>query len=194
MLSRRFTNSLQPKNQFLNQPLLTLEDIKNSWHADPRTCIKVSSADILQFAAFFATTGQKHTPEFILSTSTAPTAIAKRNTLKNDFLWGRPDESNCDVAWTDNLPGFATPANAACSGAIICRCTAAGDEINIKMIKRNGFTASKFQLFDSLVIVKIQLTLCFRLCSFSTSQRKRMLLLVPIPLDFFAILLDPVYR
>jgi hypothetical protein len=87
-----------------------------------------------------------HTPESILSTSTAPTAIAKRITLKDNFNWGRPDEdeSNCDVAWTDNLPGFSTAANAACSGAIICRCTAAGDEIEEKMMKRNGFSKGKF--------------------------------------------------
>jgi hypothetical protein len=155
MLSTHFTNSLQDENQHLNEPLLTLQVIKDSWHVDPRTCIKVLSADILQFAAFLAATCQKHTPKSILSTLTAPTAIAKCNTLKNDFHCGHPDELNCDVTWTHNLPGLDVPANQACSGAIICHCTAAGDEISIKMIQRNGFTPSKFQLFDSLIIVKI---------------------------------------
>ena len=150
-LSTLFTSSLQPENQFLHNPLLTLEAIKNSWHAHHKTCIKVSSADILQFAVFFATTRQKHTPESLFSA--APTAIAKRDTLKNDFQWGRPDEVNCQTFWTDNLPGFNTPANSACFGVIPCRCTVAGNEIKEKMMDRNGFTAGKLHLIDSLVIV-----------------------------------------
>ena len=150
-LSILLTISLQLENLFLDPPLLTLEAIKNSWHVHQKTCIKVSSADILQFAVFFATTRQKHTPESLFSA--APTAIAKRNTLKNDFQWGRPDEVNCQTFWTDNLPGFDTSANLACSGVIPCRCTAAGNEIKEKMMDRNGFTAGKLHLIDSLVIV-----------------------------------------
>jgi hypothetical protein len=138
----------------LHPPLLALEGIKNSWHVHDKTCIKVSSADILQFAVFFATTRQTHIPESLLPPLTS-TSILKRETLKNDFQWGRPDEvaANCDIAWTDNLPSFVTPANGLCNGAIPCRCTAAGNEIKDKMIDRNNFTASKFHLVDSLVIV-----------------------------------------
>jgi hypothetical protein len=133
----------------LHPPLLTLEGIKNSWHAHDKTCIKVSSADILQFAVFFATTRQTHTPESLLPPLTSTSSL-KRDTLKNDFQWGRPDEANCDIAWTDNLPSFITQANTLCNNIIPCRCTAAGNEIKDKMIDRNNFTASKFHLVDSL--------------------------------------------
>ena len=70
--------------------------------------------------------------------SFSPTANAKRETLKTEFFWGRPDETQCDIAWTENLPGFNTPAT---GGPIPARCTAAGGEIKNKMMDRNGFTA-----------------------------------------------------
>jgi len=113
-------------------------DIKTAWETHPLTCLKVSSADILQFAGLFAATRNKNGPEQL--TSGTITANAKRGTLQNDFLWGRPDETKCDIAWTDNLPGFTTPAS---GGPIPARCTGAGEEIRIKMMDRNGFTAGK---------------------------------------------------
>jgi hypothetical protein len=128
--------SLEPENNFLDNPLNTLMDIKTAWYMHPKTCIDVSSADILQFAIFFATTRQKHIPEPLISFSA--TANAKRTTLLDEFFWGRPDESQCDIAWTENLPGFNTPAS---GGPIPARCTAAGGEIKNKMMDRNGFSA-----------------------------------------------------
>jgi hypothetical protein len=121
--------------------ILSLISIKDDWHAHPQTCIKVLSADMLQFAAFFAATRQSIVPESISTSATSTTAIQKRNTLKADFVWGRLDEANCNEAWTDNLPGFS-------NGAILTdlpgRCIAAGNEIVEKMMNRNGFTAGKF--------------------------------------------------
>jgi hypothetical protein len=119
----------------------SLQSIKNDWHAHPQTCIKVSSADMLQFAAFFAATRQSIIPESISSSATSTTAIQKRDTLKADFVWGCPDEANCLTAWTDNLPGFS---NGAILNDFPGRCVAAGKEIVEKMINRNGFTAGKF--------------------------------------------------
>ena len=138
-------DSAQPENDFLGfdqGPLFTLSSIKSDWMNHLTTCIAISSADILQFAIFFATTRQKDTPEsLLLHSGSLPSAIAKRETLKNDFRWGRPDELNCDPAWTDNLPGPFT--GGACGGLIPCRCAMAGDEIQEKMMNRNGFTAGK---------------------------------------------------
>ena len=54
------------------------------------------------------------------------------------FKWGRPDEDNCDIMWTDNLPGFSPGT----SNDLQDRCIAAGGEIKEKMMDRNGFTAS----------------------------------------------------
>jgi len=124
----------------MDDGILSLISIKNDWHAHPQTCITVSSADMLQFAAFFAATRQKFVPESISSSATSTTAIQKRDTLKADFVWGRPDEANCLTAWTDNLPGFS---NGAISTDFPGRCVAAGTEIIEKMINRNGFTAGK---------------------------------------------------
>lgn len=135
-------NRNEPENNFLDLPLNTLMDIKNSWHEHSFTCINVSSADIIQFAALFATVRQKDTPESLKSGSVS--ANAKRETLKNDFVWGRPDEFNCDVNLTDNLPEFITPSTA--GGTIPGRCTGAGGEIKNKMMDRNGFTAGKREI------------------------------------------------
>ena len=130
----------------MDDGILSLISIKNDWHAHPQTCIKVSSADMLQFAAFFASTRQKFVSESISSSATSTTAIQKRrDTLKADFVWGRPDEANCETAWTDNLPGFNSVDTQNCFSAIPCRCAAAGNEIVEKMINRNGFTAGKFR-------------------------------------------------
>ena len=158
-------DSRQPENSFFDDlsnplfnfegPLFTLSSIKTDWMNHLTTCINISSADILQFAIFFATTRQKDTPEsLLLHSASPPSAIAKRETFKNDFRWGRPDELNCDPAWTDNLPG---PNTFACNGNIPCRCAMAGDEIQEKMMNRNGFTAGKFQFINLLTctILKI---------------------------------------
>lgn len=116
------------QNDFLDDALNTLQDIKNLWHAHADTCINVSSADMLQFAIFFAVNRQKGTPGL---------DAAKRATMISDFTWGRPDEPNCDTTWTLNLPDFNHPAT---NGPIPTRCTAAGGEIKNKMMDRNGFT------------------------------------------------------
>ena len=130
-------------------PLFTLASIKNDWMDHPRTCINISSADILQCAIFFATTRQTGTPEsLLLNSASSPTAFEKRETLKKDFLWGRPDETNCNPEWTDNLPSNFNSCPT--ENNIPCRCANAGGEIEEKMIKRNGFTAGKFVLLDSL--------------------------------------------
>jgi hypothetical protein len=158
-------NSSEPENNFLALPLNTLMDIKNAWHAHPMTCINVSSADMLQFAAFFATTRQKETPDSLIAGSA--TANAKHSTLRNDFFWGRPDETHCDIAWTDNLPGFITPAT---GQSIPDRCTGAGHEIKDKMMDRNGFTAGKmlavfiieYQIACHIYIRRRLLSLIFR--------------------------------
>eukprot|EP01082_Thalassiosira_pseudonana_P015235 g14591.t1.1.5e17418c g14591 g14591.t1 contig9:2220923-2222631(+) len=118
----------EPENDFLDDALNTLQDIKNLWHAHADTCINVSSADMLQFAIFFAVNRQKGTPGL---------DAAKRATMISDFTWGRPDEPNCDTMWTLNLPDFNHPAT---NGPIPTRCTAAGGEIKNKMMDRNGFT------------------------------------------------------
>ena len=108
----------------------------------------MSSADILQFAGLFAATRNKNGPEQL--TSGTITANAKRATLRNDFLWGRPDETMCDIAWTGNLPGFTTASS---GGPIPARCTAAGEEIRIKMMDRNGFTAGKSETKGNVGLV-----------------------------------------
>ena len=74
----------------MNDPLNHLEAIKNNWHSHPDTCINVSSADMLQFAMFFAVVRQSNMIE-PLNLAT-PNVIAKRNLLKTGFAWGRPDE------------------------------------------------------------------------------------------------------
>lgn len=118
---------LQPENHFFDAPINTLQAIKDSWIAHASTCIDVSSADMLQFAIFFAITRQTGTPGL---------DSAKRDKLITQFDWGRPDELNCDVAWTEHLPGFEVGAGQ----SIPRRCTLAGKEIKEKMIEKNGFT------------------------------------------------------
>ena len=73
-------------------------DIKNQRQNHPLVCVKVSSVDIL-------VSWNKNGPEQLTS-GTITTANAKRATLRNGFLWGHPDETKCDIAWTDNLPGL----------------------------------------------------------------------------------------
>ncbi|EJK71330.1 hypothetical protein THAOC_07250 [Thalassiosira oceanica] len=131
---------LEPENNFLNDPLNHLEAIKNNWHSHPDTCIDVSSADMLQFAMFFVVVRQSNLIE-PLNLGT-PNVIAKRNLLKTGFAWGRPDETQCDTMWVDNLPGFSPPNDGNIAGPN-GRCAAAGGEIKTKMMDRNGFTAEE---------------------------------------------------
>jgi hypothetical protein len=63
----------------------------------------------------------------------------KREELRNTFQWGRRDETNCQMRWTLNLPGFDTLG--AEETNIPQRCQFAGREIREKMMDRNGFTA-----------------------------------------------------
>lgn len=164
--------------------ILSLLSIKNDWHAHPQTCIKVSSADIVQFSAFFATTRQSLGPESISSSATSSTAIQKRDTLKANFDWGRPDETNCDSAWTDNLPGFNSPGTQACGGANIpCRCAAAGIEIEEKMMNRNGFTAGKL---NKCPFYSTAITYFCLISSQQISKRRQMYSLVLILSECFA--------
>ena len=135
-LLNHFPMRLEDENDFLDPPLNTLMAIKNQWVNHPLTCIKISSADMLQFAAFFATVRQSIMPESLFSGTAS--AIAKRDRLKTEFLWGRPDEVKCDIMWVDNLPSVPPGG-----GGIPGRCTAAGVEIKKKMMDRNGFTAEE---------------------------------------------------
>jgi len=129
---------LEPENAFLDPPLNTLQAVMDAWHASPFTCINVSHADMLQFAIFYATVRQSGNPDTLLSTlPLTASANAKINKLITEFLWGRSDEPNCDTVWTHNLPGFTTPSS---GGPIPGRCAGAGQEIEDKMMNRNGFT------------------------------------------------------
>jgi len=129
---------LEPENSFLDAPLNTLQAIKDQWHADANTCINISSADMLQFAIFFAVTRQRGTPESLLSGT--PSANLKRQNLVTEFKWGRPDELNCDTMWVGNLPGFQLSSSGPLNAG---RCTGASEEIQEKMMNRNGFTAEE---------------------------------------------------
>ncbi len=119
--------------------------IKAFWHAHPETCIDVSSADIIQFAIFFATTRQKLTPGLDYD---------KWKTLLTTFEWGRPDEEECLTDWTFNLPGFELG-----KGGYVAlpyhhpnRCTASGQEIKEKMMGRNGFSRCKYNCICKIIV------------------------------------------
>ena len=149
----------EPENNFFDLPLNTLMTIKDEFNSHRSTCVDISSADILQFAIFFATTRQKDTPESLVSGTS--TANAKRATLRNNFLWGRPDEQDCDTLWVENLPNL----NSAEGGPITGRCTAAGAQIKDKMIDRNGFTAGNVCFFCLGVFDFLMLSLLTHLIS-----------------------------
>mmetsp|Transcript_3403 Transcript_3403/g.7549 ORF Transcript_3403/g.7549 Transcript_3403/m.7549 type:complete len:502 (-) Transcript_3403:119-1624(-) len=127
---------LQHENFFLDGPIAVLKAIKELWHDHPETCIDVSSADIIQFAIFFATTRQKYAPGL---------DYEKWKTLLTAFEWGRPDETECLTDWTWNLPGFEFGKGG--YGGLPyhdpLRCQASGQEIKEKMMGRNGFSQSE---------------------------------------------------
>lgn len=122
---------LQPENGFLDIPINALEAIKNNWEAHPDTCVQISAADIIQFAGRFASIRQMDAPGITPS---------KINALISEFQWGRKDESDCELHWVDNLPGFSLGSP---PGNIALRCLNAGKEIKVKMMERNGFTAEE---------------------------------------------------
>jgi Peroxidase len=118
----------QPENINLDLAIETLRFVHGQMAAAPDP-IRLSSADLIQFAGFFVAIRQRGTPG--LNTQ-------KRDELKAAFQWGRPDETNCQTRWTNNLPGFQLGAEA---NNIPQRCQFAGREIREKMMDRNGFTA-----------------------------------------------------
>mmetsp|Transcript_23261 Transcript_23261/g.48298 ORF Transcript_23261/g.48298 Transcript_23261/m.48298 type:complete len:505 (-) Transcript_23261:52-1566(-) len=119
-------------NYFLDAPLNTLKALQDFWHSHPDTCMRISSADILQFAIYFATVRQSGTPGLNDS---------KVDHLKYNFEWGRPDERDCDTVWVENLP--ENRMEGAFGGPITTRCLAAGREIREKLMDRNGFSAEE---------------------------------------------------
>lgn len=121
---------LQPENGFLDLPINTLEAIKNSWQNHPDTCVSISAADMIQFAGHVAALRQVE-----------PLGIdATKISELMQFEWGRSDETDCDINWADNLPGFSLGTD---PGNLPLRCLHAGSEIKEKMMERNGFTAEE---------------------------------------------------
>ena len=146
------------ENKGLQGPIDILREIKNQWNEHSQTCIEVSSADIIQFSAFFAVVRQMGDPRLGITET-------KRAMLRGDittpggteFKWGRPDLDvhECEEGWTENLPFFSPAVNTRrdtkCAGrspddAPECRkdfpnrCLAAGREIKDKMMDGQGFT------------------------------------------------------
>ena len=115
----------QPENHNLFIATGTLGFIKE------QTGVTVSSADLIQFAGLFSVVRQTGVPGL---------TPQKRQRLLNEFQWGRPDEAECDIAWTQNLPGFILGTD---PQDVPRRCAFAGGEIKQKMIDRNGFTAEE---------------------------------------------------
>lgn len=152
-------NDLMGENKGLKEPMDTLREIKNNWMS-ANQCIDVSSADMIQFAAYFAVVRQMGDPRqgitqtkrnMMLGNTVAPGGVV--------FKWGRPDLDVhlCDEAWTDHLPYFSpamntrvenpdckgkTPqeADPKCKVDFPNRCLAAGKEIKDKMMDGQGFT------------------------------------------------------
>jgi Peroxidase len=122
---------LQDENGHLDIAINTLEQIRNNWEQLATTCIDISSADIIQFAGFFASVRQ---------TGSVPGITTAKISQLLTFKWGRPDEVNCNINWTHNLPGFDLGT---ASGNLPLRCKMAGKEIKTKMMDRNGFTAQE---------------------------------------------------
>ena len=121
---------VQDENLHLDLAIETLKTIRDTWESLQSTCIDISSADIIQFSGLFAAVRQEET-----SPGMTP---AKENQLLT-FQWGRPDEANCNIDWTLNLPGFALGT----SNDIPLRCMMAGKEIKEKMMDKNGFTSEE---------------------------------------------------
>jgi hypothetical protein len=121
----------QPENRNLDMAIRPLRTVQRSMMqaSAPELAIRLSSADLIQFAGFFVAVRQRGTPGLNQE---------KMNELRTAFEWGRPDEPNCQTDWADNLPGIELNADRA---NIPQRCSFAGGEIRRKMMDRNGFTA-----------------------------------------------------
>jgi catalase (peroxidase I) len=119
----------QPENHSLDLAIDTLRFIEGRMINATVDSIRLSSADLIQFAGFFVAVRQRGTPGL---------DFRKRRELRTNFQWGRLDETNCQARWTENLPGFELNAEAT---NIPQRCRFAGREIRVKMMDRNGFTA-----------------------------------------------------
>ena len=115
---------LEKENDSLDLALEPLKIIQETWKG------RASSADLIQFAGFFAVIRQRGKPGLTAS---------KRMELEEIFEWGRADELNCETSWTLNLPGFQLDVDDPTD--IPLRCRMAGSEIKNKMMDRNGFTA-----------------------------------------------------
>ena len=118
------------ENDGLENPVGIVFEARNLWENHPKTCIKISAADMIQFAGFYGSVRQ---------TGISGLTEDKKNQLKT-FEWGRVDlpESDCQPAWTENLPGFKLENE---KEAVPKRCRDAGIEIKKKMMNRNGFSA-----------------------------------------------------
>jgi Peroxidase len=117
------------ENLNLDLALNTLAAVQSLWEGNAGTCLSVSAADMIQFAGWFSVIRQKDVPGL---------TAAKRTELVQRTHWGRPDEKQCQTAWTANLPGFSL--GLADPEDIPGRCKFAGGEIKNKMMDRNGFT------------------------------------------------------
>ena len=120
----------EKENSFLDLPINTLVVIKRAWEKSPKTCIRTSSADIVQFAGLFGSARQ---------VGGNGMTSKKRNQLKA-FEWGRPDEPDCKTWWTSHLPGFELGNH---DKGVAVRCKMAGGEIKKKMMDKNGFSAKE---------------------------------------------------
>lgn len=118
----------QPENHNLDLAIETLRVIQTQM-ANNLDSVSLSSADLIQFAGFFTAVRQRGVPGM---------DPQKSDELIHSFRWGRIDETDCDIAWTLNLPGFQLGADGT---NIPQRCLFAGTEVREKMIERNGFTA-----------------------------------------------------
>jgi catalase (peroxidase I) len=121
----------QEENRHLHLAINTLEKIRDHWEQLENACIDISSADIIQFAGFFASVRQ---------TGSVPGITSAKIIELLGFKWGRPDETNCKTKWTQNLPGFMLGTD---ENDIPLRCNVAGKEIKTKMMDRNGFTSEE---------------------------------------------------
>eukprot|EP00543_Licmophora_paradoxa_P004758 CAMPEP_0202453988 /NCGR_PEP_ID=MMETSP1360-20130828/11830_1 /ASSEMBLY_ACC=CAM_ASM_000848 /TAXON_ID=515479 /ORGANISM="Licmophora paradoxa, Strain CCMP2313" /LENGTH=449 /DNA_ID=CAMNT_0049073199 /DNA_START=285 /DNA_END=1631 /DNA_ORIENTATION=+ len=121
----------EDENLHLDLPINTLVVIKRNWENHANTCIRVSSADMIQFAGFFSSLRQ---------VGASPGLTSPKRGQLNTFKWGRPDKVSCSTAWTRNLPGFQLGND---HKGVSMRCKMAGVEIEEKLMKRNGFTAEE---------------------------------------------------
>jgi hypothetical protein len=126
-----FISNAAPENGGLREPVGKLKAIKDTWEsALSNKCVRVSSADMIQYAALFAVV------------HTLPGADQEVHEHKlSQFRWGRQDEANCNVETTKNLPGFQHRGTGLATADLKGRLEHSGQEIFSKMVVGNGFTA-----------------------------------------------------